>query len=282
MKPKMLKSHVWMMALLASAPLYGCAGERAKSEGDATATPRRANGKPDLNGVWTNHLYEGAGKEASVDEDGNPYTHFASRTGGLYAIEIDGKVVNKGRRNKPMYRPEYWEKVRYLEAHALQEDLGFLCAPWGVPRVGSPQQIVQQDDLIVFLYAGLAGSPNPVRPILLNREHNPARVAMQVSMGDSVGRWDGDTLVVDTIGLSDETWITALLGYFHTTSMHVVERFTREGNKLKYEVTVEDPEVLLEPWVWEPRTVELNPKPDIVIPEDFPCIEKDAPFTPVS
>jgi hypothetical protein len=197
-------------------------------------------------------------------------------------MEIDGKVMGKGTRNRPMYKPEYWEKVRYLEAHALKEDPGNNCAPWGVPRLGAPQQIVQQDNLIVFLYTGLNSPPNPVRLILVNRPHNPARVAMQVASGDSVAHWDADTLVVDTIGFNDETWMTGLLGYFHTTNMHVVERLTRQGNKLKYEVTVEDPEVLLQPWVWEPQMISLNPTPNIVLPEDWACSEKDAEYTPIS
>ena len=67
-------------------------------------------------------------------------------------------------------------------------------------------------------------------------------------MGYTVGKWEGDTLVLDSIGFSDETWL-ARGGYFHSDQMRVVEKFTRTGNQMVYDVTVEDPEVLVEPWV---------------------------------
>ena len=71
-------------------------------------------------------------------------------------------------------------------------------------------------------------------------------------MGYTVGKWEGDTLVLDSIGFSDETWL-ARGGYFHSDQMRVVEKFTRTGNQMVYEVTVEDPEVLVEPWVMPTR-----------------------------
>jgi hypothetical protein len=71
-------------------------------------------------------------------------------------------------------------------------------------------------------------------------------------MGYTVGKWEGDTLVLDSIAFNDFTWL-ARGGFFHTESMRVVEKFTRQGNEILYEVTVEDPEVLLEPWVMTPR-----------------------------
>ena len=75
-------------------------------------------------------------------------------------------------------------------------------------------------------------------------------------MGYTVGRWEGDTLVLDSIGFSDETWL-GRGGYFHSDQMRVVEKFTRTGNQMLYEVTVEDPEVLVEPWVMPARTLRL-------------------------
>jgi len=67
-------------------------------------------------------------------------------------------------------------------------------------------------------------------------------------MGQSTGRWDGDTLVVDTIGFNDQTWFDRA-GNFHSEALHVIERFTRKSaDVLDYEVTIEDPKVFTRPW----------------------------------
>ena len=73
-------------------------------------------------------------------------------------------------------------------------------------------------------------------------------------MGYTVGRWEGDTLVLDSIGFIDTTWI-GRGGYFHSDKMHLVERFTRVGDAINYDVTLEDPEVLAEPLVFPTRVI---------------------------
>src|SRR5262249_1534020 len=73
--------------------------------------------------------------------------------------------------------------------------------------------------------------------------------------------WDGDTLVLDSLGFTDLTWL-GRGGLFHSDQMHVVERFTRQGDALLYDVMVEDSEVLVEPWILPTRTVLRNPNPD--------------------
>jgi hypothetical protein len=70
--------------------------------------------------------------------------------------------------------------------------------------------------------------------------------------GDSVGHWEGDTIGLDSIGFVDTTWI-GRGGYFHTYKMHIVERFRREGDAIFYDLTLEDPEVLVEPLVFPTR-----------------------------
>jgi len=68
-------------------------------------------------------------------------------------------------------------------------------------------------------------------------------------MGDSTGHWDGDTLVVDTTGFNDKTWLIGT-GTFHTEALHVTERYTRvDKDQINYDVTMEDPGVLTKPWV---------------------------------
>ena len=142
--------------------------------------------------------------------------------------------------------------------------------------MGPPQQIVQTPGQVVLLY-DLARevsvqSGNYYRVIPTDRR--PHRTDVDPSyMGDSVGHWEGDTLVVDVVGFNDATWF-ASDGRFHSTAMHVTERFTRDGDLLKYEVTVEDLNVLTKPWTMNPRFLKLDPS--AVLTEDPPCVEKDA------
>jgi len=78
--------------------------------------------------------------------------------------------------------------------------------------------------------------------------------------GDSVGHWENDTLVIDTVGFTDESWL-AWPGWFHSNTMKVTERLKREGNVLTWQATVEDPDVLFKPRTMTPRTLRLNPNP---------------------
>jgi hypothetical protein len=80
-------------------------------------------------------------------------------------------------------------------------------------------------------------------------------------MGYTVGHWEGDTLVLDSISFVDSTWL-GRGGLFHSADMHIVEKFTRKGDEILYEITVEDPDVLVEPWVMPPRTLRLDTRAD--------------------
>jgi len=138
------------------------------------------------------------------------------------------------------------------------------CQPLGVPREGPPRRIYQTDKDITFLYFGgdAGGGYGEYRVIPTDgRPHSKASELDITYLGDTVGRWEGDTLVLDSVAFTDATWL-GRGGLFHSDRMHVVERFTRQGDALLYDVTVEDPEVLTEPWVLPTRTVRLNPNPD--------------------
>jgi hypothetical protein len=104
------------------------------------------------------------------------------------------------------------------------------------------------------------------------RAHDPE--AFPTYRGDAVARWEGDTLVIDVRTFNDRTWIASALrggggGYFHSYEMRVIERLRRDGNTLYYQATVEDPEVLLEPWTMNAVQMRLDPKG--TIREANPC-----------
>jgi hypothetical protein len=173
--------------------------------------------------------------------------------------------------NVPLYKPELWDRVQYLDQHGNLEDPEWKCRPAGVPRSGPPSKIVQIAGEVIFLYR----SGNTFRVIPTDgREHDRIRAADTTWQGDSVGRWDGDTLVVDTVGFTDESWL-AWPGWFHSNNMRVVERLTRKGGTLTYQAEVHDPDVLLEPWMMDPHAVPLNKDPKAALVEDLPCEERD-------
>jgi hypothetical protein len=97
--------------------------------------------------------------------------------------------------------------------------------------------------------------------------------------GDSVGHWEGDTLVVDVTHFNDDTWLAAIpgqggSGYFHTDALHVVERLTRTGETLRWEATAEDPNVLTKPWKMTPQTEILAQ--DMIYEQPI-CEERETP-----
>ena len=107
------------------------------------------------------------------------------------------------------------------------------------------------------------------------RKHTPLQELDGTWKGESIGHWDGDMLVVDTIGFNDESWLD-IGGYFHSENMHVIERLRREGDTITYQATVEDPDVLLKPWTMNPRVLGLNKDPNAWLIESLPCVEHDA------
>jgi len=253
------------------APLAQAPSSQAPSV--KAATPRTADGKPELSGIWVP-----TGPRVAVskfDEAGSGETVFAAREGNFENFENDNALRRLGDRNKPLYKPEFWSKVRDNDANGNQLDPEFKCRPYGVPRLGAPSQIVQTKDQVVLLYAGGFAGQNTFRVVPTDgRAHNPARVAQETWKGDPVGRWDGDTLVIDTIGFTDESWLHKS-GYFHSFKLHVIERLTRDANTLRWEATVEDPDVLMEPWKMNPLVRVLDTSPDAFVPEDLPCDERD-------
>jgi hypothetical protein len=239
---------------------------------NAQATPRTGDGHPDLSGVWN-----GANNGPYIKADDPNAALLAARDGTLINFERDNTIVRRSDPNKPLYKPEFWEKVKYLDQNGNTEDPSFGCVPGGVPRMGAPAKIVQTPTELIFLYVsgGAQGWGDQYRVIPIDgRPHTPLQDLDGTWKGESIGHWEGDTMVIDSVGFIDASWID-IGGYFHSENMHVIERVRREGGTLTWQATVEDPDVLLKPWTMNPRTLKLNPDPKAMLPETLPCIERD-------
>ena len=260
-------------------PLAAQRGGGSQAGAQEVATPRTANGHPDLSGVWGGR---GGGGGPRPDERGNltvltkgrpcSRTQVAAGTcAPAVNFERDSGIQQRMTPNIPQYKPEHWERVQYLDREGTLEDPEFNCKPSGVPRMGPPSKIVQTATELIFLYQ----SGNTFRVVPIDgRPHDPVKSQDTTWYGDAVGHWEGDTMVVDVVGFNDESWL-AWPGWFHSNNMHVIERFTRNGNALTWQATVEDPDVLLQPWKMDPRTVRLNPDPKATLTEDLPCEEHE-------
>ncbi|NOT26128.1 MAG: hypothetical protein HOP16_08490 [Acidobacteria bacterium] len=238
------------------------------------ATPRASDGRPDLNGIWG--AGSGAPGPSNTVQKGNTLIVLFPLEGAdplegkdlFAALDTRGVARKAAVTNKPPYKPELAAKLKENSDLQSRRDPAFYCKPEGVPRMGAPSQIVQTPGQVVFLYEGR----NTFR--VIPTDGRPHRDDVDPSwMGDSVGRWEGDTLVVDVNQFTDESWLDAD-GWFHSDKMRVVERFRREGNTLHYSAVVEDPEVFTTPWEMTPRTLRLQTSPEAALMESPPCYEK--------
>ena len=176
--------------------------------------------------------------------------------------------------NRPLYKPEYWDKVQDLDYNTNTRDPQFACKPMGIPRMGPPTQIIQTAKYVVFFYTGYPTN-GQFRIIPMDgRGHDPVRAQDISYLGDPAGRWDGDALVVESVGFNDETWL-GTGGFFHSYDMKVTERLRREGNVVNYQATVDDPTVLLQPWVMSARELDLNPDSKAYLQEGDQCSQPD-------
>src|SRR5262245_30184156 len=173
----------------------GGGGGRAAEDAKLAAmpTPKMADGHPDLNGRWGGGGFGGGGNAQRFDARGNYHNLRNDRKGSPVNQERDSGLDQRFLDNLPQYKPEYWDKVDYLDVNGNVEDTNFHCFPAGVPRMGPPTKILATPTEIVFLY----NQKNTWRLVPMNRPHAQINSKDQSYMGDSVGKWEGDTLVVD-------------------------------------------------------------------------------------
>jgi hypothetical protein len=224
-------------------------------------TPRMANGHPDMTGNWNfNAMNWRYGNRRCDPTQQEGCSRALNQT-----MDFEFEAPSRFGPNRPLYKPEYWDKVQELDMWTNKDDPVMSCQPLGVPREGPPRRIVQSANDIIFFYGEYVdggGGYGEYRVIPTDdRKHDPKKAIESTYFGYTVGRWEGDTLVLDSISFVDTTWL-ARGGFFHSDQMHVIEKLTRKGNEILYEVTVDDPEVLAEPWVMTPRTLTVSTFPD--------------------
>ena len=227
---------------------------------------------PNLNGIWqalntANYDLEMHTARHSMQEREGPLGPLpAVKTlylGAVGAVPPGLGVVVGG---KIPYKPEALEKKRDNQAHWIDRDPEVKCYLPGIPRANympQPFQILQNGDAIFFAYQ-YAGA---VREIYME---DPGEMPPSW-MGWSVGRWEGDTLVVRVTGQNDSTWFDRS-GNHHSDQMVVTERFTPlSDHHLMYEATIEDPATFTEPWtIRMPLYRRMEPNAQLM---EFRCVE---------
>ncbi len=239
----------------------------------AYRAPRTADGKPDLNGIWQSLNEANFDLEAHMARPAmalrpGPYGPVPAAAvlalGAVGSVPPGMGVVEGG----PIpYKPEMLAKKKENQEKWLERDPEIKCYLPGVPRANYmpyPFQILQSQSAIFFAYE-YAGA---VRNIYLK---NPGPPPVDAWMGQSVGRWEGETLVIDANGFNDSTWFDRA-GNFHTEKLHVVERYTRTApDVISYEATIEDPDVFTRPWkISFPLYRRIEKNAQLM---DFKCVE---------
>src|SRR5579862_6553881 len=199
--------------------MLACAAGTLVGQVSAEYLPETPDGKPDLAGVW----------------------------------------VVSGSTNLPddiPYRPEALKLWQERKANLAKDDPAAYCLPNGVVRVTSlPYKIVQTPQLVVVLSEG---NTHSFRRIFLDGRAHNLDLEPNSWTGDSIGKWEGSTLVVDTVGFNDRTWLDDT-GKPHSDQLHVIERYRRpDAGRLVMEYTIEDSKFLTKPYTFTRTFVPAN------------------------
>jgi hypothetical protein len=238
-----LKWHYLIAAFMVAAPLLaqGGRGQRGQGAQGAAKPPspirRMADGKPDLTGYYGANS---GGANYGLERHGRDF--LTPGTQGVVVDPPDGKLPYQDWARK--------ERINREEPYRGYDDPTAHCFVAGVPRsmyTPSPYQILQPPGYIVMLFERMSWRQVP----LDNRPHLPDNVRLW--QGDSVGHWEGDTLVIDTTNLNGKAWLNEV-GDVLSYAAHVVERITPiDGDTLRYQATVTDPVAYTGPW-----TIQMN------------------------
>jgi hypothetical protein len=259
---------------------FGQENTAAIAKAQAAATPRMSDGHPNLTGFWAaGGAGEGGTPDAPTDDagagakkgdeftrsgdheitrtpDGSVFFSYAGANGGTEA-GVDGYDATP--KMTAPYKPEYATKVQKILSvqygRTNINDPNDACEPAGVPRASFGGFVVSSPEAVAIMYEA---TPGPYYRIVYTDGRNHPKDWDTSYMGHSIGHWEGDTLVVDTVALDDTTWLQNAGNSIHSDKEHVVERWTRKGNVVTVETTVEDPVMFSKPWVLPVRHVMLN------------------------
>jgi hypothetical protein len=245
-------------ALRAQWPAYpsGTVPKNAKGETDMDApAPRTPDGKPDFSGLWRGAPTGGRGQPAPVAPPGTPpiamFRDVAQNVPGGLPIKPEFAAIKKERMdNNSKDNPEA------------------LCLPMGLMQFhtqGFPRKFIQTPKLLVILYEASYG----IRQIFLDGRPLPNNDPEPWYYGYSTGRWEGDTLVVETSGFRDDGWLD-IVGTPMTDQAKMTERFRRVSyGRMEIDITVDDPKAYSKPWTVRHNQV-FMPDQEII---EFICEE---------
>jgi hypothetical protein len=222
------------------------------------ATPRTADGKPDLTGVW-----QGVGVVGGQQQQQPPTPTFSAGPPVAGFLDV-GQNVEGGL----PFRPEGKALFDERRANNGKDNPEAHCLPMGIMQFhtqGAPRKFIQTRDVLVILYEASMG----IRQIFTDARSIPTDDPQPWWYGYSVGHWEDDTLVVETAGFRDDGWLD-VFGTPLTDAAKVTERIRRPSyGRMEIDVTVDDPKIYTRPW-----TVRVNQKimPDQELLE-FVCLE---------
>jgi hypothetical protein len=251
--------------------------------GQTTRPARTADGKPNFNGVWQaiNEAHwdlQAHEARAGIVTQPGVYAYEYARVpaapvlalgaaagvpGSLGVVQDDGQIP---------YKPEALKTKQENAANWIDRDPELKCYLPGIPRamyMPYPFQITQGTNKIQMAFT----FSNAARTVHLDKVAGPPD---DTYMGHSVGRWEGDTLVVDVTSFNGRNWLDRA-GNFHSASAKLVERFTPiTPDAIQYDVTIEDPNVYTRPWrISMPLYRRLEPNAQLI---EYPCIDFSEEF----
>lgn len=233
MRNSLTPSILLISALAFPALLFGQAGGAPKPAQPEKSRSQEANPVHNLSGTWGARAPEPNARNSPYGDGDGGWWNFALRPD---EPSMTPWAEAKFKANKPSFGPNREEN---------SNDLAYGCFPPGVPRVyaaiAAGMQIIEQPGRTLMLFG------QNVRQVYTDGRPHPKDLH-PLWMGHSIGSWQGDTFVVDTIAINDRTWIDRM-GHPHSDALHVVERFRRVAyNTLALELTVDDPKAYTEPW----------------------------------